>query len=599
MVILVADIRLIRQFIGRLDTIKEDVEGKYGPQIELHFSEVEVTQADGDVVLSDFRLISWVKQSTRKKSTHTRMLVDWETFAKDRSIKGLPDAFYGIQMRWEERNYDIGGQTGAAFVPVEVIPESATRPEDIQTGQYPHTDVGNAQRLVKRHGRDMRYCHHWKTWLVWDGRRWKVDDTGAVMRRAKETAQAIYLEASALSAQAAQELDKESRRPIAERANRLLSWARRSENVHRIDAMVKLAQSEPGIPVLLNQLDADQWLLNCETGTIDLRRGQLREHCREDLITKLAPVKFDPDAACPMFDRFLAHIMAEDDDFISFLQLVIGYSLTGDVSEQVLIILYGSGANGKSTFLNTLMGMLGDYAMKASPDLLMKLESHPTEKTDLFGKRFVAAIETEEGRKLAEVFVKEVTGGDPIRARRMRENFWQFSPTHKLFLATNHKPNIKDNGHAMWRRLRLVPFNGGILKKCVNSQAVYPLSEQHGLKAQERRYTAHEEGKHWEQVGVKTGVGPVGGVGSRSGPEVDPGVAGEGGDGVFGKGQVGPQVRLGPRHRLPERIRQSPEAYAEFGNDPAEAAASPRYRGGSSRAGCCRCSSTGPGRLLN
>ncbi len=455
-----SDAKVIREFIGRLDKVEEDVPGKYGLQIEFRFYGVEVTRADGDVVLPDFRLISWVKQSKRKNSVYGRMLVDWEAFAKAHSIEGLPDGFYGTLMRWEERTYELDGN-GSVFVPVEVIRESATLPEDfaIQTGQYPHTDLGNAQRLVKRHGRDSRYCHHWKTWLVWDGRRWTIDDTGAVMRRAKETVRAMYLEASALLALAAQELDEESGKQVADRANHLSSWARRSENVHRIDAMIKLAQSEPGIPVPSNQLDADPWLLNCETGTIDLRTGQLREHRREDLITKLAPVKFAPNAACPTFDRFLAHIMAEDDELIGFLQLAIGYSLTGDVSEQVLIILFGSGANGKSTFLNAVMGMLGDYAMKASPDLLMKTDSHPTEKTDLFGKRFVAAIETEEGRKLAEVFVKEATGGDPIRARRMRENFWQFNPTHKLFLATNYKPDIKDNGQAMWRRLRLVPFN--------------------------------------------------------------------------------------------------------------------------------------------
>ena len=151
--------------------------------------------------------------------------------------------------------------------------------------------------------------------------------------------------------------------------------------------------------------------------------------------------------------------MAEDDDLIGFLQRAIGYSLTGDVSEQVLIILYGTGANGKSTFLNAVMGMLGDYSMKATADLLMKTDGHPTEKTDLFGKRFVAAIETGEGKKLNEEFIKEATGGDPIRARRMREDMWQFDPTHKLFLATNHKPGIKGTDHAIWRRLRLVPFN--------------------------------------------------------------------------------------------------------------------------------------------
>ena len=201
-------------------------------------------------------------------------------------------------------------------------------------------------------------------------------------------------------------------------------WARHSESRYRIDAMVYLAESESGIPVLPNELDTGPQLLNCENGTIDLRTRLLRQHRRQDLITKLVPVLYDLAATCPKFDRFLAHIMAEDDDLTGSLQRAIGYSLKGDVSEQVLFIPYGTGANGKSTLFKMLIGMLGDYAMKASPDLLMKTDAHPTEKADLSGKRFVATMESEEGRKLAEAFVKEAIGGEPIRARRMREDFW-------------------------------------------------------------------------------------------------------------------------------------------------------------------------------
>ena len=144
------------------------------------------------------------------------------------------------------------------------------------------------------------------------------------------------------------------------------------------------------------------------------------------------------------------------------MQRLLGYCLTGDTSEQMLPILHGEGSNGKSTLVNVVFDMLGDgYSMKASPDMLLarKHDAHPTERADLFGKRFVAAVETDEGRRLAESLVKELTGGDRVRARRMREDFWQFRPTHKVILACNHKPEVRGTDLAIWRRLRLIPFN--------------------------------------------------------------------------------------------------------------------------------------------
>lgn len=222
-------------------------------------------------------------------------------------------------------------------------------------------------------------------------------------------------------------------------------WAGKSENRARVEVMVKLAESELGVPVLPAHLDTNPWLLNCTDGTIDLRTGQLREHRRADLITKLSPVTCDARATCPVWDGFLEKIMAGNRRLILFLQKAIGYSLTGDVSEQVIFIFFGTGANGKSTFLSVTLRMMGDYAKKASMDLFMVKpnETHPTEKTLLFGARFVAAIEAKEGKRLSEVFIKEATGGDPITVRRMREDFWTFDPTHKIFLAVNHKPIIR------------------------------------------------------------------------------------------------------------------------------------------------------------
>ena len=225
--------------------------------------------------------------------------------------------------------------------------------------------------------------------------------------------------------------------------------------------MVALAQSELPIPVKNDEFDNQPWLLNVQNGTVDLHTGRLRSHERNDLLTTCAPVNYDPDAKCPEWLAFLDRIMAGNYDLIDFIQRVIGYALTGDVSEQKLFFAWGSGANGKSTLFNTILGMLGnDYATQAAPELLtVGNDRHPTELADLRGKRLVASIEIDDGKRLAEGLVKQLTGGDKVKARYMRQDFFQFDPTHKLFLVANHKPIVRGTDHAIWRRICLIPFD--------------------------------------------------------------------------------------------------------------------------------------------
>ncbi|MEO8495520.1 MAG: phage/plasmid primase, P4 family [Planctomycetota bacterium] len=187
---------------------------------------------------------------------------------------------------------------------------------------------------------------------------------------------------------------------------------------------------------------------------------ELRRHDIDDSITKLSKVQYDPKADCPTWREFLDRIMAGNSELIAYLRRLVGYCLTGCTTEQVLPLLYGTGANGKSVFLNTVQALQGrDYAIKAAPDLLLaKKGAHPTELADLHGKRFVACIESDDGRRLAESLVKELTGGDSIRARRMREDFWEFAPTHKIWLATNHKSTVRGTDHGIWHRVKLIPF---------------------------------------------------------------------------------------------------------------------------------------------
>lgn len=336
------------------------------------------------------------------------------------------------------------------------------------------TDRGNGMRLARDHGEDLRYCWPWKKWLAWDARRWCIDDTGELPRRAKEVVSKLFLEVADRLKELAEmkaegEADEKRKAETAVLA-KVVMWAKQSESAPRIAAMLDLARSEPGIPIKPADLDRDPFALNVANGTLDLRTGTLRDHCRDDLLTKLCPTAYRPDAVCPHWEQFLtdtfpasgdAAEQAGDVELIAYVQRLLGYGMTGDVREHVLPIFWGVGANGKSTLLNAVQDVLGcDFTMKAPPELLTvrKGEAHPTERADLFGRRLVLAIETEAGARLAESLVKELSGGDRVRARRMREDFWEFEPTHKVILCTNHKPKVRGTDYAIWRRLRLVPF---------------------------------------------------------------------------------------------------------------------------------------------
>jgi putative DNA primase/helicase len=307
------------------------------------------------------------------------------------------------------------------------------------------TELALAERFADEHGADVRYCHVMQKWFVYDGTRWILDQTGMVDAKAKQTVLGLYGEAAGVT-------------DDSERAA-LVKFARQSERKQVIANVLHLARSESGIPIAPAELDRDPWLLNCKNGNIDLRTGELRKHRRSDLITKIAPVEYDPHAEAPTFEGFLERILPSK-PLRGFVRRVIGYAASGDISEEILTILHGTGANGKSTLLNAVMDALGEYAQQAAPDLLLsKRGSHPTELADLFGARFVASVETDEGRRLAEGLVKQLTGRDPIKARRMHEDFWQFDPTHTLFLGTNHRPEIRGTDGAIWRRVKAVPFD--------------------------------------------------------------------------------------------------------------------------------------------
>ena len=315
------------------------------------------------------------------------------------------------------------------------------------SSNFNHSDLGNAKRMIASFGIDIRYCASHDAWYVFDGARWKLDSDGAIHRYAKLTSGLIFSEAGA-------EADRQRRRAIER-------WALRSESSRAINAMVSVASTETEVCLTADMLDRGPWLFNIANGTLDLRTGKLSDHDRTDLITKVSPVTYDPEAKCPLWDDFIMYAMEEDKEVVEFLHRFFGYCLTGLVTEQVLLFMEGTGGNGKTTALLVLMHILGEYAIQGAPGMLMAKfnESHPTEVADLEGARFVANAEVEKGKPFAEVLIKQLTGSDPIRARRMRQDFYQFMPTHKLCIAANHRPIIKGNDEGIWRRVLRIPWH--------------------------------------------------------------------------------------------------------------------------------------------
>lgn len=363
---------------------------------------------------------------------------------------------------------------------------SPVRP--IVTGpEFGLTDLGNARRMVRRHRQDLRYCYPWDRWLVWDGTRWTFDTSGEVHRRAKETVASIYAEASEAE-------------DIKER-EQLAKHAIRSESDSKLRAMTNLAQSEPGIPVQPEDFDSDPWALNVQNGILDLRTGELRPHSREALMTKLVPVDYDPDAKCPLWLSFLDRIMGGNAALIEYLRRVVGYTLTGDTSEQCLFLLYGTGANGKSTFLETLRALLGDYAQQANFATFLHSDQDRIRNdiAALRGARYVAAVEADAGRRLAESLIKQVTGGDMVKARFLYREEFQYKPTYKIFLAANNKPTIRGQDHGIWRRIRLIPFEVTIPKDQQDKKLPQKLQEElPGILA-----WAVEGCRAWQQGGLQ------------------------------------------------------------------------------------------------
>lgn len=298
------------------------------------------------------------------------------------------------------------------------------------------TELGNAERIAYQYGHVIRYVNE-VGWLIWDGKRWRIDNKKEIERITAKVLRGLY------------KSEDEAE----------VKWARVCER--RNIRMNSIKDLMPLVPAEREEFDNNKYLFNVLNGTVNLKTGKLQPHDRNLKITKIANVEFNENAKCLEWLKFLNSIFQGDKELIEYMQRLIGYSLTGEISEQIMIFLIGGGSNGKSTFINTIKDLMGEYGKQAKSDTFIKKKETGANNdiARLVGSRFVSAIESEDGEQLSESFVKQITGGEPVLARFLRQEYFEFIPEFKVFFTTNHKPVIKGVDEGIWRRVRLIPFN--------------------------------------------------------------------------------------------------------------------------------------------
>ena len=336
--------------------------------------------------------------------------------------------------------------------------ERTTGPPDLITGYF--ADTGNADRLVMLHGADLRYCFAFRKWMVWTGQKWAINETGRALKLAKNTIISFYRQAVDSSNKDAE------------------GFARGSLDAKELKAMLFLA--EPELPITPAELDGARHLLNFTNGAVDLRTGKLAPHRRSDFITKMVGFAYRPEARCPRFLSFLSEIMGggpdasegdlqRADELIGYLQLALGYSITGEVTEKAVFVAHGSGDNGKTTLLSVVRDLIRDHAVTIGLDLLTAKDDSnnvAAARAKLLGARFASSSETEEGQRLSAARLKRICQGPggEIEACRKYENPITFPETHKLWIDANHRPELPATDAAVWNRLHLIPFTVTIPK---------------------------------------------------------------------------------------------------------------------------------------
>jgi putative DNA primase/helicase len=330
-------------------------------------------------------------------------------------------------------------QPGKALSPAELPAEA------------PRTDLGNAEIFSTRNCHRLRHVRERRHWLEYREGRWRVDLTGEAERAAKEVARQRLRDAA------------EIRDP--DRQKRDVRWAMTSQSGQRLREMLSVASTESATVLAADQLDTDPLLLSCANGTLDLRSGTLRDPDPDDLITLGTDIPYLPDATCPRFERHLKEVFDGDAELVDYMRRLTGYTLTGDVREQIVAVLHGTGCNGKDTLVKPIQRIVGDHAQTCAIESFMVVHNRGVRNdlAALHRARLVVASESAEGRRLDEATVKMVSGGNSITARFLYGEFFEFAPRFKVWLITNHRPRVEGDDDAIWRRLRLIPFNVSFL----------------------------------------------------------------------------------------------------------------------------------------
>ena len=427
---------------------------------------------DKQVAELPHKLLELLTKATPVANTHNPSTLSTENIIDGVAQGGRNDSIfkYARMLRGNNTSYDIAENQVivAARNCTPALPDSEAIQCLKSAWKYPpgykKSDVGNANRLINKHGVNIRYIHEHKTWIYWSDGRWEFDKDGDIFRRAQDTILAIHTEVA--------ETDHDTRSALSK-------FALRSENKKSLDNMIAIARTDKEVVMSQSDLDKDHYLLGVANGIVDLITGELRCSNRSDLITKRAHVTHSIDAKCPRWLKFINEIMDNDKELVDYLQKIVGYSLTGNTTEQKFFFLHGFGANGKSVFIETISNLLGDYSMQTPVSTLMTKATGAinNDVARLKGARFVAATETQEHSKFNESELKQLTGGDTITARFLHQEFFQFLPEFKLWISGNHKP-VSGDGYGIWRRLILIPFNVKFAKKDRDNKLTEKLKQE-------------------------------------------------------------------------------------------------------------------------
>lgn len=343
-----------------------------------------------------------------------------------------------------------------------------------QTGQrlYSFDDTGNAQRFVDLFGDKVRYCYTDKRWLWYDGRKWCTDMTGAVKRLADKAVACMSAELKVY-----EQTDADEGTDMAKAFEKHMKSCRSNKSKNAM-----LSEVMHHVPVLPAQMDRFKTVLNTPDGVIDLRSGGISPHDPMTYLTKMTAVEYSENADCPRWLAFLDDIFRGDKDLIRYVQKAVGYSLTGSTTEQCAFFLYGTGRNGKSTFIDIIRDIFGDYAANIQPETIMVRSNQSTainsDIARLKGARLVTSVEPNEGVRINEGLLKQLTGDDTVTARKLYGDEFEFKPEFKLWMATNHKPVIRGTDTGIWRRIHMIPFTVQIPEEKIDRRLKYKLSAE-------------------------------------------------------------------------------------------------------------------------